>query len=110
VILRPCDWHPASFRKLLAAPTDGKPVTKFADRDDAFLEIAKAIRAATTQGASPAPPARAPKPAPAGLAAGTGPRSSNLRTRKTFTERDQDRFLDESFNLCVSGAHWENTA
>ncbi|SEF12284.1 TIR domain-containing protein [Rhizobiales bacterium GAS191] len=63
VILRPCDWHPEPFGKLLAAPTDGKPVTKFADRDDAFLEIAKAIRAAATQGVSPAPAASAPKPA-----------------------------------------------
>jgi hypothetical protein len=28
-----------------------------------------------------------------------GPRSSNLRLRKTFTERDRDQFLDEAFEF-----------
>jgi hypothetical protein len=101
VILRSCDWHSTPFGKLLAAPTDGKPVTKFADPDDAFLDITKAIRAAAGPQASPA--AVTPKPAPATpdqpAAAVAGPRSSNLRTRKTFTERDKDRFLDESFDF-----------
>ena len=48
VILRPCEWHHAPFGHLLASPTDGKPVTKWADADDAFLSVAKAIRAAAT--------------------------------------------------------------
>lgn len=42
VILRPCDWHGTPFGKLLATPTDGKPVTQWADRDQAFLEVTKA--------------------------------------------------------------------
>lgn len=37
IILRHCDWHPAPFGKLLALPTDGKPVVKFPDRDEAFF-------------------------------------------------------------------------
>ena len=45
VILRPCEWREAPFGGLLATPIDGKAVTKYADRDDAFLEVAKAIRA-----------------------------------------------------------------
>ena len=47
IILRPCDWHGAPFRKLNASPPDGKPVTQYSDRDRALLEVAKAIRAAT---------------------------------------------------------------
>jgi hypothetical protein len=43
---RPCDWKQAPFGGLLAAPTDGKPVSKFSDPDDAFLEITKTIRVA----------------------------------------------------------------
>jgi hypothetical protein len=46
VILRPCDWHTAPFGKLRALPTDGRPVTKWPDHDDAFLDIARAIRVA----------------------------------------------------------------
>ena len=28
VILHPCDWHDMPFGKLMACPTDGKPVSK----------------------------------------------------------------------------------
>src|ERR1700721_1516221 len=46
VIVRPCDWHGLPFGKLLATPTDGKAVTKWPDRDDAFLNVVQAIKAA----------------------------------------------------------------
>ncbi len=46
VILRPCDWQNAPFGKLMAVPTDGKPVTKHASLDDGFLEVAQAVRQA----------------------------------------------------------------
>lgn len=39
VILRPCDWKDLEFGKLLATPKDGKPVTKFPNQDEAFLEV-----------------------------------------------------------------------
>ena len=43
VILRPCDWQRAPFGRLKALPKDGKPVVQYPSRDDAFLEIAKAL-------------------------------------------------------------------
>src|SRR5690606_32218635 len=46
VILRACDWHHAPFGKLLAVPRDGKPVTQWPDQDQAFLEVAQAVRVA----------------------------------------------------------------
>jgi DNA-binding response OmpR family regulator len=49
VILRPVDWLEAPFRGLLALPTDGRPVTKWPDRDEAFLDIAKGIRRIATE-------------------------------------------------------------
>lgn len=39
VILRPCDWLHSPFAHLLAAPTDGKPITRWPDRDEAFLDV-----------------------------------------------------------------------
>ncbi|WP_263588685.1 toll/interleukin-1 receptor domain-containing protein [Sphingopyxis sp. GC21] len=100
VILRPCAWHDAPFGKLMATPTDGKPVTLWPDRDQAFLEVTNAIKAAAkTLGDIPGAP-----PAPTGLsnhaaldATTPAPRSSNLRLAKTFTERDKDAFKLESF-------------
>jgi hypothetical protein len=46
VILRPVDWHTAPFGKLQSLPRDGKPVTKWSNRDEAFTDIARGIREA----------------------------------------------------------------
>jgi hypothetical protein len=110
VILRPCDWHELPFGKLLAAPKDGKPVTTWPNIDEAFLDVVKAIKRAlkevgdsTAQNTNPAT-AKAPA-APSPLSPisrpnlGGGPRSSNLRVKKTFTDLDRDRFRDEGFEF-----------
>jgi hypothetical protein len=46
VILRPCDWKTAPFGKLQALPRDGKPVTTWANRDEAFADVARGLREA----------------------------------------------------------------
>jgi len=45
IILRPADWHSAPFGKLQALPKDGRPVIRWRNRDDAFLDVARGIRA-----------------------------------------------------------------
>ncbi|MCP4662517.1 MAG: AAA family ATPase [bacterium] len=49
VILRPVDWQGAPFGKLQALPKDARPVTSWANRDEAFLDVARGIRAAVEQ-------------------------------------------------------------
>jgi HEAT repeat protein len=49
IILRPCDWHSAPFGKLQALPKDARPVTQWADQDEAFLNIAQGIRKAVAE-------------------------------------------------------------
>lgn len=44
VILKPCDWHHTVFAKLQALPKDGKAITKWSNRDDAWLDVVKGIR------------------------------------------------------------------
>jgi hypothetical protein len=93
VILRPCDWHSAPFGKLMAVPKDGKPVVSWPDHDDALLDIAVGIRQMLRPSATgPVIQARNPAPVQAPL-----PRTSNLRLKKSFTERDHDRFLEHGF-------------
>jgi HEAT repeat protein/3',5'-cyclic AMP phosphodiesterase CpdA len=54
IILRPVDWQNVPFDKLRATPfgklqplpMEGKPVTKWRDRDEAMLDIVQGIRAA----------------------------------------------------------------
>ena len=45
IIARTCDWHDMPYAKLQALPTGAKPITSFPDRDMAYTEIAKGIRA-----------------------------------------------------------------
>jgi hypothetical protein len=44
IILRLVDWHSAPFGKLQALPKDGRPVTSWANRDEAFFDISRGIR------------------------------------------------------------------
>ena len=55
VILRPCDWQSAPFGKLQALPRDGKPVTTWTNRDEAFTDVARGIREAAKSLAAGAP-------------------------------------------------------
>jgi hypothetical protein len=108
VILRACDWHHAPFGKLNAVPRDGRPVTLWPDRDQAFLEVAKAVRSAAARfGAVRAPAPGAISPG-MDAAAPAAPRSSNLRVAKRFTQRDMDQFKLESFEYMAR--FFENSA
>ncbi len=49
IILRPCDWKDALFSKLQVIPTDAKPITKWQNQDDAFLDVAEGIRKAVKE-------------------------------------------------------------
>jgi hypothetical protein len=98
IIVRPCDWNSAPFGRLSALPTDEEPITKWADLDDACLDITKGIRAVLSMRGAPANQIRPAVPiAPA--ARGTVARSSNLRVARTFSEREKDDFLRESFEF-----------
>jgi hypothetical protein len=101
IILRACDWHGAPFGKLNATPPDGRPVTQFPDRDQALLEVTRAIRAAAERFSSKTSPGMgAParvQSTPLSPAPMMEPRSSNLRLAKTFSQRDKDNFRIETF-------------
>lgn len=98
VILRPCDWQHAPFGHLLAAPTDGKPITRWPDEDEAFLDVVRQIRAALPAShAREAGGFQSDATASAPVTLSSEPRSSNLRLRKRFTDSDLDRFLDDAF-------------
>lgn len=100
VILEPCDWMHALFGKLLAVPTDGKPVSKFVNQNDGLLEVAQAVRAAIEEMTLANMPSAVERTGVADSASTiqeNGFRSSNLRLKKTFTDQERDEFLDSSF-------------
>jgi TIR domain len=44
IILRKCEWSTLPYAKLQALPRNGRPVTEYANRDDAFTEVSAGIR------------------------------------------------------------------
>lgn len=105
VILRPCDWQKTPLGKLNATPTDGRPVIEHASLDRGFLEVARAVRTATEQ---LQPTALAGDEHDVTPVVGDRPdRSSNLRIKKQFSDRDRHRFLDEGFEY-IAG-YFENS-
>jgi hypothetical protein len=46
IIIRTCDWHGAPFAKLQVLPRDGKAVTSWANKDEAWTDVARGIRRA----------------------------------------------------------------
>lgn len=99
VILRPCDWHSSPLAKLRATPTDGKPVAKYADRDEAYLEICKDIRAALPVSVEAALSITTEATVPV---AAEMSRSSNLRIRRKFSDHDRDVFREEGYRYIAN--------
>jgi len=105
VILRPCDWHDAPFGKLLATPLDGKAVMRFPTLDDAFVEVVADIKQALRQMGpvkAPMQPAAVMTEAQPAFEGAEKPRSSNLRIRKEFSDRELDKFLAESYEFIAN--------
>jgi TIR domain-containing protein len=100
VILRPCDWHDLPFGKLLATPTDGRPITMWPNIDAAFLDVITSIKHALKElGRKPRPNTQTretPSDEP-GSAFREPVRSSNLRIMKKFSDLDRDRFRHDGF-------------
>ncbi|PUB78700.1 MAG: hypothetical protein DBO99_05865 [gamma proteobacterium symbiont of Ctena orbiculata] len=105
VILRPCDWQKTPLGKLNATPTDGKPVIEHASLDRGFLEVARAVRTAT-EGLQPITLATGEHDVTPVV--GDRPdRSSNLRIKRQFSDRDRHRFLNDGFEY-IAG-YFENS-
>jgi hypothetical protein len=108
VILRPCDWKHSPFAHLLAAPTDGKPITRWPDRDEAFLDVVRQIRAAVpAHRVHSVSDTRQPPSATGAPSAAAGPRSSNLRLSKQFSDADRDQFIEDAFEF--TARYFENS-
>ena len=105
VILRPCDWHDAPFGKLLATPPDGKPVTRFPALDEAFVLVVRDIKQALGQMGQGKAPVRLAADMPEAQPATRDtakPRSSNLRIRQNFSDRELDKYLTESYEFIAN--------
>jgi len=100
VILHPCDWKSSPFGSLRATPLDGKPVSMFANQAEALTQIVQDIRSAIEELKPTASilPNTDQNPFSADIPIQNNfPRSSNLRVKKKFTDKEVDDFLESSF-------------
>lgn len=44
IIIRPCEWSDAPFSKIQLLPKDGQPISKWGDKDDAWLAVTRQLR------------------------------------------------------------------
>lgn len=105
VIVKPCDWESTPLAGLLATPRDGKAVTTWPNYDEAFTDVAKQIRrvvdefnaakSASVSSSTPQPVV----PTTSSNITISPPRSSNLRLKQSFTEREIDQFRHETFEF-----------
>jgi hypothetical protein len=107
VILRPCDWQQSLLGGLQALPTDGRPVTKFPDRDEAFLDVVQGVRKVLPPSRDAEDPASATAPPAHAAKKQSVARSSNLRVKRDFSDREQDAFLEETFEYMAN--YFENS-
>lgn len=106
VVLRLCDWKSTELGQLRATPPDGKPVTTYSDRDEAFLAIVNDIRRLlqnSGQRRAERTPSRSggTSSMPRRGADEARPRPS-IRLRKDFTDLDRDDFLEQAFTEIAS--------
>ena len=49
VIVRPCDWLDSPLRNIVALPEDGRPISKWGDVDEAYLNVVNGIKKAIAE-------------------------------------------------------------
>jgi hypothetical protein len=102
IILEHCDWHPAPFGRLLALPKDGNPVREYPNQNKAFSEIAIKLRKLIVKVQGKKAGSNNIKTNVESHNISTDVlndplRSSNLRVKKPFTDKEKDDYLKESF-------------
>jgi len=110
VIIHPCDWQHAPFGHLRATPKDGRPISKFPNKHDGYFSVVKDIRAAADDIAGMEEetlPKELPSLSSIEPTIILEPRSSNLRIKRDFSDREKDGFLDETFEYIAK--YFENS-
>ena len=97
VILHPCDWHSSPFGQLRATPTDGKPISMFANQHEALAIVAKDVREVAKQFQTISLAANQEESLRVPETVNPLVRSSNLRIKKKFDDHERDVFLEDSY-------------
>lgn len=99
VILEPCDWISSPFSEYLAVPKDGKPVSEWANQNNAYLDVVTSLRRVIQDGTlTPA------KPETNEIQRQPGRR---IRAKQDFDSIQRSEFADEAFRVIQT--YFENS-
>ncbi len=107
VIVHPCDWKNSMFGHLRATPTDGQPISKFPNIHDAYLCVVEDIRQAVKKFGVPGAQPKVARTGGIPQTTVANPRSSNLRAKREFTDKERDDFMEFSFEYLSN--YFENS-
>ena len=98
VILRPCNWQQLPFGRYLAATKDGKPITKYTNYDDGYLEVVQSLKKLIGENdrkeISPSLDTSLVHPQIIETE-----RSGNLSIKKDFSDEEKDKFELKGFEF-----------
>jgi hypothetical protein len=90
VILEPCDWLASPFREYMALPKDGKPISEWANQNNAYLDVVTGLRLAIEDMGDP--PQRAAEPNRRGQPV------RRPRIKQDFDAIQRGEFADQAFD------------
>lgn len=103
IIVRDCQWQRTPFGRLMALPTDGRPIMsgRWTDKDEAWTVVARGVEAAAH--ASCASPGAAPRSfePPKVLVPATNAEAAPMGvvSKKHFTDKNRDAFRNSVFEF-----------
>jgi TIR domain len=88
IILEPCDWLASPFAEYKALPKDGKPISEWANQNNAYLNVVTGLREVAESLGTPQ----------TGEAGGEARQSARrLRIRQDFDAIQRSEFADQAF-------------
>ena len=94
VIIRSCDWKASPLGKLVALPNAGNPVSKWDDKDDAFLSVVHGLRRILTE-REPIGAVRTTNPV--AMPYRETSRNRKYRVRREFDAIDRGKYREQAF-------------
>lgn len=90
VIIEPCDWLNSPFRKIMALPKDGKPISEWTNANVAFLDVVTGLRRLISS-------QKASGVRPAASAFGTSAHARRIKIKQEFDSIQRQDFADQSY-------------
>ena len=94
IIIELCEWKKTPLRHLMALPRDSKPVSKWENEDEAYLNVVTELRRILARDNQDNETAHMPTPEQNPAQSPAGPR---YRVKREFDEIDKSQFREHAF-------------